>query len=831
MELRTPRRWLRTAGIGTVAAGLLLLASSPFRATVGAQTAAPAAVAAPVIKDYTKDSLAKRRGYDGLNLLLLQHDVRMPEGPWSDADDSPTIDLRTNPENGALERTEFGASETEPALTQEIPAYLEGSTVPLRVRVYNRMGATQFSPTDADVTVTSTTDTGVTNHCNLATTRLPSETFVEYVCNLTDVRATGLNTPVDVISTINVSGTSVGGAQVFQGTDPASINVLRTDGSIVTEVRQVGTNAWFPADTPADAPQIASGRDAEFRMIVTNTGEVEWKDAVVRTAEGCEVTIGSLKRGGVVTVTKDGVSVVGDDAAAAALQGVVPTNCVDTAPTVDRTRTGTVSFVGVLGNQQTPVLTRTNPASYKVAALPNPTIRIFTNVRQSGTNDAWLPADTADAATEIANGTRPEYQIAVSNGPRDLTNVAVTTNDGTCQLVIGALKAGATVTYTKDGIVVTGDDAAAARLAGTTAPATCLVTTPGAAGSLTATVRENGGDPQASNPAFYRVRSAEPIRSVAILTKVRQAGTQNAFDDADTPATATQIANGSQPEYQIIVTNNGNTELANVTVTTNDGTCQLVIGALRAGAVVTYTKDGIAVTGDDAAAARLAGTTAPASCLVTTPGATGSLNATVSATNTPQAANPANYAVRPAEPTRSVSILTKVRQAGTQNAFDDADTPATATQIANGSQPEYQIIVTNTGTADLADVTVTTSDGTCQLVIGALRAGAVVTYTRAQVVVIGDDAAAARLSGSAPANCLVTTPGATGSLNATVTATNTPQASNPANYAVRSVDPVRAVGIRTNVRQVGTTTWFPADTPESAPRSPPAASRSTRWSS
>ncbi len=81
--------------------------------------------------------------------------------------------------------------------------------------------------------------------------------------------------------------------------------------------------------------------------------------------------------------------------------------------------------------------------------------------------------------------------------------------------------------------------------------------------------------------------------------------------------------------------------------------------------------------------------------------------------------------------TPCVTIKRYVRQTGTTGPFLDAQTPEAAALIANGTTAEYQIVVTNCGTTDLTNVTVTDTIPGCNKTIGNLAPGATTTYTTA----------------------------------------------------------------------------------------------------
>ena len=155
-------------------------------------------------------------------------------------------------------------------------------------------------------------------------------------------------------------------------------------------------------------------------------------------------------------------------------------------------------------------LTATDKAAVDVldpvpAASPCLTIKKY--VRQAGTTNEYVDAQTADTAAIIANGATAEYRIVVTNitgqpsgcVATPLTDVTVTDNTQPgCTKIIGTLAAGAVVTYDNNGFTVVPADAAT--ITATTGCSTTNVTSPGTS-TATVTAKGPNSDPApASDP-------------------------------------------------------------------------------------------------------------------------------------------------------------------------------------------------------------------------------------------------------------------------------------------------------------------------------------------
>jgi hypothetical protein len=376
MKSSTTKARFRKVGLGSIAVSSVLFMVSPFLPSGTAQAQERVAAVTPVVRDFSSDWLAKSRPYDNAEKLLIQHEARLPSGQWSDADPegqvTPSIDSLIDQISGQPERVNptTGAVNGPATTSNEIPTLLAGSTAQFRVRVYNRRGLNA-----TDVTVVSSTDTGVFDLCSATgTVAMPVESYIEYECEVPGIGGRQRDTLVDIISTITVTGRDRTGAVRFQGTEVAAINVVKANATIITRVRQAGTTGPFlDADSADVAAMIDAGADAEFEITVVNTSEVDIENAKVTTNGGCEIQLGTLAPLAQVVYTRTGITVTGDPAAAARLAGTLPTaGCLVSRPTTGGFLNATLMADARLGAKTVPLMA-SNPAYYKVLAAPTTT--------------------------------------------------------------------------------------------------------------------------------------------------------------------------------------------------------------------------------------------------------------------------------------------------------------------------------------------------------------------------------------------------------------------------------------------------------------------------
>jgi uncharacterized repeat protein (TIGR01451 family) len=308
----------------------------------------------------------------------------------------------------------------------------------------------------------------------------------------------------------------------------------------------------------------------------------------------------------------------------------------------------------------------------------------------------WVDADLA-TGPYLSSGTDPQFKFVVTNtGNVDLANVTLTDSDfnidGADKSVsIGALAAGASYE------LIYADAAWAAGQHTDTATAS---------GEYT----DDNGDtttPTDTDDANYFGSNA----TIDVEKYVSIDGGAN-WVDADL-ATGPYLSSGTDPQFKFVVTNTGNVDLANVTLTDSDfnidGADKSVsIGALAAGASYEL------IYADAAWAAGQHTDTATAS---------GEYTDDNGDTTTPTDTDDANYFGSNA----TIDVEKYVSIDGGAN-WVDADL-ATGPYLSSGTDPQFKFVVTNTGNVDLANVTLTDSDfnidGADKSVsIGALAAGA-----------------------------------------------------------------------------------------------------------
>lgn len=255
---------------------------------------------------------------------------------------------------------------------------------------------------------------------------------------------------------------------------------------------------------------------------------------------------------------------------------------------------------------------------------------------------------TPDLQTIVSGGTANFTIDVTNNGDFDLTNVAVTDPLAPdCDIVIGPLAIGFTANYT-------------CSLANVTA-------------GFTNTAFVTGDDPD--NNQVSNSDTADVVLAVASIDIQKTPDTQN-------------LISGATATFTIDVTNNGGLDLTGVTVTDALApACDNVIGALAAGATISY------------------------NCTL--------VNVTAGFTNTASVTgnDPGNNAVT-ASDTADVAVVAAVAS------IDIQKTPNIQTVISGGTAT-FSILVTNNGNLDLTNVTVVdllVPD--CDRVIGALAAGA-----------------------------------------------------------------------------------------------------------
>lgn len=280
------------------------------------------------------------------------------------------------------------------------------------------------------------------------------------------------------------------------------------------------------------------------------------------------------------------------------------------------------------------------------------------------------PAET----TGVKAGSPVTWQVTVTNtgtGPADLTDVTVDSTVAECDLVIGALAAGESRTYT------------------CTVPA-------GYENPFTNTATVSGLDPLAETI------TAADTADVTIVPFVPGISITKQIDNDGTPAETSAIKEGDPVTWLISVENTGETDLSGVAVLDDLAPeCARTVGDMAIGAVENY------------------------ECVVPA-GYTTSTTNTASVTGTaPEGLEPPS-----SEDTASVEIIPLVPGLTIGKAVVTDDGTAETREVEPGELVEWAIHVENTGETALGSVAV--SDAAlpaCDRTVGGLAVGEIVDYT------------------------------------------------------------------------------------------------------
>ncbi len=506
---------------------------------------------------------------------------------------------------------------------------------------------------------------------------------------------------------IMTSGTS----GVYVSPNPAT--VANPDISVKKYVSPDNGATWFDADV-APGPTIYSNIQPQFKFVVTNTGNVP-------------LTLVSLSDSVYGTISIGGNLAVG-----------ATTTTVITEPWSEgqheNMATTTGSYLGIQ-------VSSTDLAHYVGVQAPNPAINIVKYV--SPDNGAtWFDANTPPGPTVLSN-VSPQFKFVVTNtGNVDLTNVTVTDN-------------------------VYGDIGTLANLA-TGASNTWVITEPWALGQHenTATVTGNYiqtiSDTDVAN--YVGVQAPNPTISIAKYVSPDNGAT---WIDANIPPGPTVLSN-VLPQFKFVVTNTGNVDLTNVTVTDNVYGNIGTLASLAVGASNTWTITEPWAIGQHENIATV----------------TGSYGAqTVSDTDAAnyvgeQAANPVISIVKYVSPDNGTTWI-------------DANIPPGPIVLSNIS-PQFKFVVTNTGNVDLTNVTVTDNVYGNIGTLASLAVGASNTWTITEPWAIGQHENIATVTGSYGAQTVSDTDAANYVGE---------QAANPVISIVKYVSPDNG------------TTWIDANTP------------------
>jgi len=402
----------------------------------------------------------------------------------------------------------------------------------------------------------------------------------------------------------------------------------------------------------APGETLLVGSAVEWTYVVTNTGDTQLinvtvTDDLVAAADidcgGSNVVAGPINPGGTFTCTATGTAVAGQYTNTSAVVGTPLTAVGDPVPGLN--------------------VTDEDPSNY-IGLAPAIDIEKATNGVQSDV----APGETLPFESEVT------WTYVVTNtGTAPLTNVTVTDDQvaaadidcGGSNVVAGPLAPNASFTCTATGTAILGQYANVSDVAGTPVDA--------------AGAPLPGGNVTDTDPSHY-VGEVTPAIDIEKATNGQ---------DADTP-TGPSIPVDGTVTWTYVVTNTGSVNLIDVAVADSDPSVTVdcggsnVIAQLAVNASVTCTASGTATLGQYTNNSTVVGTPADAN-FTAIPGIDRVTDA-----------DPSHY-IGTAEPAIDIEKATN---------GVDADTP-TGPELVVGEAVTWTYVVTNTGTTDLINVTVT----------------------------------------------------------------------------------------------------------------------------
>ncbi|WP_259135340.1 beta strand repeat-containing protein [Methanosalsum natronophilum] len=366
-------------------------------------------------------------------------------------------------------------------------------------------------------------------------------------------------------------------------------------------------------------PFIPVGEDVTWTYNVTNTGNVDLTNVTVTDDQlGNISVIGDLPIGELVTVSATNTSIAGEYA-----------------------NIGTVT-----GEYNGITVTDEDPSHY-FGVDANISIKKATNGDYANEpTGPFIPVNDTVAWT---------YNVT-NTGNVNLTNITVTDNMTTLNYVIGTLGPGELYTVTYTGTAILGQYSNLG----------------------TATATYNGINVTDENASHYFGFDAN--LSIVKLT--------NGHDSKEPPGY--DIPVGSAVNWTYVVTNTGNVDLINVTVTDNVTGKEFIIGALSSGSSTSVSDEGKAVAGQ----------------YVNLGTVTGEYN---------------NITVTDEDPSHYFGFDANISITKLTNGLDSPQAPGEEIEV--GSNVTWTYVVTNTGNVDLINVTVTDNVTGKEFIIGALSSG------------------------------------------------------------------------------------------------------------
>jgi uncharacterized repeat protein (TIGR01451 family) len=399
------------------------------------------------------------------------------------------------------------------------------------------------------------------------------------------------------------------------------------------------------ANAQAAGPRVKTGDPVAYRFTIRNTGNTPLTGVTLTdpTLAAAVLSSGCVYAGGASGSTFP----IGSSAVCA-----VPLS----GGAVAGVNVNTASVVGSFGSAE---VTASDPAVYVGSASS------VSLVKRVNANDA----DTAGAAANVSIGDAVTWEYTITNsGDEPLVNLVLADDKESAVNLDAAHCAALSVTSSLSQL--NPGDTLVCAFTGTALPGLYTNT-----GRITASGFWSGNAVTANDPANYLAPTAAP--SIALVKKVNG-------QDANSNATAPQVAAGSTVTWTFEVSNTGNTPLSNVVLSDPD------LPAATLGKSCTYTGGG-------------SGSTFPigssAVCTVTGVAGTYGYHLNTATVNGVYAGtvvsdtNPATYLS--ASP--SVTLIKKV------NAVD-ADTPGAAANVSIGDAVTWEYTITNSGDEPLVNL-------------------------------------------------------------------------------------------------------------------------------
>ena len=353
--------------------------------------------------------------------------------------------------------------------------------------------------------------------------------------------------------------------------DPANVTCVTEPAVTLKKQVSLDGNTFVDANTADAGPTAALGADAEYRLVVENTGTEPLVDLVINDAQLNLTNIvvsGVLLPGELRTLTQ-------------ADPGFGPLMKYNRCDAIgDKLNIASVSARGRFSGD---TVTDNNPAFVN---CQDPQIEIVKQVRLSD-GDAYVDADVADAAPVGVIGDGAQYRLVVRNiGSEPLENLQIDDPELGVSVVLPSLGVGQQQ-------VLDSSDAGMGALdmslrCDSVGDKLNLAT-------VNATGRHSGEAVSDEDPAYVRCLTAP---SVALKKQVSLTGGAPFFD-ADSQAQAAAGALGADASYRLVIENTGEEALTDLVVSDPElGLYNVVVpgGPLGAGEFRTLTQ---ATLGDD----------------------------------------------------------------------------------------------------------------------------------------------------------------------------------------------------------------------------------------